>query len=639
MKKLFFSFVILLSISYDIFSSEGEQPEPLRFTLLNQNNSVNVLEEEALSIPLFKEQIDKQQRFFKLPGVNYDDLRHIAKYITFHQKIGKGEEEERRSLYKYANKLSGDALIRLTENMHQILNGAPIVLYGCLMKKELLLRSQGSSLLNNFPKCLSQAKEVIAQDIIHFDEDNATNKTLLTKLITQKKEQKSLITCLFEPYTQKLEQATKLPFLAQFCLLSRPIVKYIYVGDTITASLSGWTYSSCPHYNYTLTLHTETGSKEFKLHDKELDFEVHKAFVRKDESLFVCRYSNPYESGKEGILIVNPSRGSMDHLDCVGKTVACFGSKNELLSFDDQGKIFQLSIDAFGYVWKEKFDTKNSGIKGLISDYDNRLIVWDREKITLIKENNGEFSGNILPFGHYSNQDKMSISDVIVDCSGTKLCMKIFVRGSSSDASRWQYFFYDGYRCDQIAEFFTEEEPKASFSADGRLLIISSCLKGITTHKYFDLGCSLENGCFASWKKETKAELLAIGVGKSIEQKKGENSAYINTLIDSDMYAVLKMLNYEKFNPFVVHPVKIAQAFHQYFNREYSSINSYILEMPEIKNILSARHNNVLINQDYNISAFKSFIRFLYHNKIMVGGVGVLALIAAYVYKTVYQHA
>lgn len=626
MKKLFSIFPLLLCVAHYVFSSEFENDDKPRFTLLNGNDSINVFEKDARLIPVFKQNITAGDNFYKFPQASHDNLRHLATYVGLHKRVGDLDRNAQKELYTYTKQLSDDALCQLTNNVYKLLFRLPIFLQKCLVNRELSLRRDGQKGL------LSKISDDLPKDSILFDcqefyQKNTENKQWLSQSIKYNREEKSIVTCLFEPYTKSLNQTKKLPALSKWSLLSTPVVKYIYVGDKITAALSGWAYASSPHYNYVLTLYTENGPKEFRLNKENLDFDDKGAFARVDESLFVCPFNDPYESDKNGIVLIDPHNGLVSYVDCIGKTPTCFGSNDELLSFDNQGKIFELSPQ---HEWREKFDFKVPHIKGLVTDNEGGFFVWDRKNIFIKKAHNNEIEQiPVMP-----GDDNVSISDVIVNSAGTRICIKTFVPGASSNEFFNKYYFCEENRLEEIAQYYTEEMSQAAFSADDKLLIISSCSNDITTHTYFDLGCWLEDGCLSSWRKETNAQLLAVGTGKSIEQKKDESSAYINTLVDSNMHQALKSLTQEKHKPLVRHPIETTRELITHFSGGNPKEHLYA---PAVKKILDLKFDNQAPVE--NVSALRFFVALMCRNKIMLGGAGLLALIAAYAYKTVYQQS
>ena len=239
----------------------------------------------------------------------------------------------------------------------------------------------------------------------------------------------SIITSLCASYSKKLNDSIfkNLPPYSKSwsSYLYTPVVEYVYVGNQITASLSGKAWASSPHYDYALTIMTEKSSKVFTLEDEKLDFDCKGACANKDETLFACPYSNPYEVGSQGIFLVDMRSGISKKIACEGKTVACFGSykatlhdhsmdSNVLFSFDPQGNIFRLSGNT---EWQQAYTTWYHGIKGLKHDeINNRFIIWTGHQIVFYDKENRSSMIN--------ERSADLIEDVIIDPCGKKYVSK-----------------------------------------------------------------------------------------------------------------------------------------------------------------------------------------------------------------------
>lgn len=657
MKKLLFTIVFIPFIH--LYSAETSKLFLLKSSETNVK-AVNISRIAATSVPSFKEKMEKsgwecwdQEHIF--PDATDDDLKHLSEYILCrhqmvqeekkHQALGDTAPFQRtaeRKLYHYAIQLPTNELLRLIHNTNSILPAEPVPfgLLNPLIKKASLGELKEYILV----------RALLEEDCSNIKSKNSCNKKLLQTAIPINGKNESIITCLFAPYVQALDQSTTLPsYRKSLCtMVYAPVVEYLYVGEKIIASLSGTVFSAFPHHNYLLTIHTQKGSQEFKLSQKNLDFHGAGAFANKDESLFVCPYNDPYESGAEGILLVNLNTGKNRMIDCSGKTAACFGNHpyqsigfgdyNELFSFDRNGKIFIYvpQKDAWQRIsegeWQEISDTKRRGIKGLINDdVNDRFIFWD-DKTIFTRPKKSNVKGECL-LDLQSN-----ITDVIIDSSGTRLCIKSFCRGSSSEESFATYFLYDFLTQKPIKLLKSHAEKTASsFSPDGNLLIISSCDKGITTHRYFDTNAQIvferhtgkDFYAHPFWEKQTVGELLAVGNGKSIEQK--ESFFYYQpqctTLVDSAMSGALKLLVNEEFDPFVPHPSEITAKLHKRFSQLDQNDNE---EYPgEIIKIFSAHKKNDK-NEEKQIDNQMILMcrQAFYNHRLAIGGIGLLAVMA-----------
>ncbi len=145
------------------------------------------------------------------------------------------------------------------------------------------------------------------------------------------------------------------------------------------------------------------------------------------------------------------------------------------------------------------------------------------------------------------------------------------------------------------------EKSLASFSADGSLLIISSCNNNSIIHDYFDT-FSLK-----SWSKQTAGQLLAVGNGKSIEQTEGllYYSPRCVTLVDDLMNKSLQLITDENPSPCVEHPLEINTKLKNLFENHISTYFPYpISPLLYARNSTEQPHRLLLIHPKYKPFVF-----------------------------------
>lgn len=534
MKKILLIVSLFLCTSHDIHSM-GKQ-----FLLTNNVGSdadcVSVSLIAAKSVPFLEKVINEHADIFWAPqmmfaGSDKEDLTHLKEYIISYHQMKKtcdlNDKEVEEKIYNYAEKeLSTEKLMRLTYNASTNLFplNVPWGLVNPLVKKMILPGKPLSDELRILWGQMSHVAGDLQEKVSEFSKLNESNRGLLTHPIANDEQQKNVITCLLAPYAQALHQVTDLPsYRKSICnMLYAPVVKYVYVGDTVTASLTGRSLPACPHDNYVLTIHAENSVQQFKLNDKELDFDVKGAFANKDESLFVCSYSSPYEDGKEGVLVIDIATGNSQQIACPGKTVACFNNDEEqLLSFDDNGTIFKLPHGS--NEWQLVCNTALSGMKGLLNDPINKMFIyWHGRAIYCVNNDLTKYDGygcmvedkNISAFSKRIFLHA-GISDVVMDGTGTRLCIK----------TSQKYFLTDFSETNLPVELniAVSANSCASFSPDGNVLTISSDKDNVVTHNYFNtmlpMGTESSVSAVMFLQKKSAGQLLAGGKGKVIVQE------------------------------------------------------------------------------------------------------------------------
>ncbi len=635
MKKLLLIASLFLCTSHDIYSMGKE------FLLKNDvgrdADCVSVALTAAKSFPFLEKVINEHTDIGWAPqmvfvGSDKEDLNHVKEYIIRYHQMKKtcdpNDKEAEEKLYHYAKDVSTEKLMRLTYNASTNLFplNVPWGLVNPLVKKMIVepLSPESKELWRQIPA----VKDALEKKVSKFSTKNESNRDLLIHPI-QNDKQKNVITCLLAPYVQTLHQSTELPsYPKSFCkMFYTPIVEYVYVGDTITASLAGTSLPACPHYNYVLTIHlAEDCVQQVKLNDKELDFDVKGAFANKDESLFVCPYRSPYEEGKEGILLVDIATGNSQQIACSGKTIACFNNDGkQLLSFDDAGKIFMLSDDH--REWQLLWDTEISGMQGMLSDPINKMLIcWNGEKVYDVKNDPIKNEHNCITNKEKKAQFSRSsackwvfyqsgILDVVMDSAGTKLCIKT---GKSSDESVEKYFLVDFSETNLPVELatFRSTNSCASFSSCGNLLIISSGKDDVVTHDYFNTAfphCSGSSFPLLSFlQKKSVGRLLAAGKGKVIVQEETVNYCHPQciTLADQNMSDGLNLLVNPPFNPFKPHIYETTGALFRHFTGQEDKGFNYD---PKIETLFPKQPvKNIVIETSGIYTPWKSFYQMMF---------------------------
>ena len=130
-----------------------------------------------------------------------------------------------------------------------------------------------------------------------------------------------------------------------------------------------------------------------------------------------------------------------------------------------------------------------------------------------------------------------------------------------------------------------------SFSADGNLLIMSSCEDNCITHEYFD------THSLKSWSQQRDGKLLAVGNNKSIEQIEGFLHYFPKciTLVDQHMNEALRSITEENSSSCAEHPLSITKNLKQVLFEG----KIYHLFPNSINELLSAR-NSLVVNTQKN---------------------------------------
>jgi len=447
----------------------------------------------------------------------------------------------------------------------------------------------------------------------------------------------SYMTDLLSPYSKILNQSTILAsyYKSPAAFLPKIVKPCIYVGDKITALLSGVKYQDNPFFcNYQLILHTQEGVKFFALQEgPNVDFDINIAFANKDESCFVCTYKNIIDDSNKGLFIVNTKNYTSKKIP-YSYTACCFGLNNEIYGFGSDDTIWILDIDTkkiSPFSCATALDgslEKFKNIRGMLN-YKNRnkFLFYTDHNFFYAKRRKKVSTEFVLKSSACQFSSPRVITDVIMDPIHLNLCIKTRDAKSNILDSRRDIFLlgFKQSRSHDIPLKTVYGKSPVSFSSDGNLFIISSRENDKTKYTFFDISTS------TSWCKWSDNEVLHCGAGKSIEQKENLLTSEVCsvTLVDDNMQEAYSLLT-TKNSSVTQHPFDILLPTIAYLQKSHVGKIDDSLPLP-IKNILAvSSQSSKVISQ-----SIVSYPRALW-NRISTGMLSYSRLFFGFIVITVF---
>jgi hypothetical protein len=567
--------LIFIGVPLCVYSMESEQPQKVKSIILRDGHNSNL----SCEIPLTVASVLQT----KIPIVDgkptlifsvkeREELECIKEYIMYRYNVevskndDKKKPEIEKNFYNYAVTLDVESLVGLTKNVNGIFKQVNEIIPGlehpfikkiysgaiCSGEKRSIFDYQ---LPGNMPATLERKTKNFIQ---HCQEKQ--------KLLKSKDNRdQSIITTLYAPYSQNLNQVTEFPLYSSLPLFDNGVVAEpacSYVGKDITVYLyRGWGNGLVVYNNI---------NKQIRFFDLPGIAVKDKAcayvFVNNDESHIACSYKSI--DGKQKLCVIDHKQEKAQNVDILNEDdqVCYFNEKNYIWGFGAHGSVFVLE-EKYSERCIVELDEKPKDLKGIFYNKNTGgLIMWSNSCVFVPGQKAKDFSS-------------YTIERVIIDSSATLLCVKL----RSMD---WAYQLIDLKNVDNIVSWLhTENYDRPlgeDFSADGNLFI--TCYTnsmGKDVYRFYDLQTR------SFWEKQAQDKILTLGSGKSLEitQNFWSNQLKSVVLVDESMRDGLRFLTRTDYNPYAADSCATVTALSQ----ELPTKN-YRHEYPlEVKTLLAAR--------------------------------------------------